>query len=79
MDNALVLHLICVTLVGVLSISLVKADDPYRYFTWTVTYGTASPLGVPKQVINIPYISYIVWTYIFGIHCSLFYLVDNKV
>ncbi|KAL6222527.1 hypothetical protein ACLB2K_005919 [Fragaria x ananassa] len=27
--------------------------DPYRYFTWTVTYGTISPLGVPQQVILI--------------------------
>lgn len=28
----------------------VKAEDAYRYFTWTVTYGTISPLGVPQQV-----------------------------
>jgi iron transport multicopper oxidase len=36
-----------------LSVSLVKSEDPYRYFTWTVSYGTASPLGVPQQVILI--------------------------
>ncbi|PKA54313.1 L-ascorbate oxidase like [Apostasia shenzhenica] len=29
------------------------AEDPYRFFTWTITYGTASPLGVPQQVILI--------------------------
>lgn len=41
-------------LVGILFIlSLVRAEDPYRFFTWTVTYGTASPLGVPQQVILI--------------------------
>ncbi|KAL6961569.1 hypothetical protein U1Q18_039342, partial [Sarracenia purpurea var. burkii] len=27
-----------------LSVSVVKAEDAYRYYTWTVTYGTASPL-----------------------------------
>jgi len=38
-------------ILGILfSTSLVKAENPYRYFTWTVTYGTASPLGVPQQV-----------------------------
>ncbi|CAA3007890.1 L-ascorbate oxidase homolog [Olea europaea subsp. europaea] len=31
----------------------VKAEDAYRFYTWTVTYGTASPLGVPQQVILI--------------------------
>ncbi|XP_077233110.1 L-ascorbate oxidase homolog [Tasmannia lanceolata] len=36
-----------------LSSFLVEADDPYRYYTWTVTYGTRSPLGVPQQVILI--------------------------
>lgn len=40
---------------GVLAIfdgvSLVKADDPYRYYTWTVTYGNVFPLGVPQQVM----------------------------
>ncbi|KAI4386701.1 hypothetical protein MLD38_004610 [Melastoma candidum] len=34
-------------------VSMVNADDPYRYYTWTVTYGTLSPLGVPQQVILI--------------------------
>ncbi|THG03283.1 hypothetical protein TEA_028380 [Camellia sinensis var. sinensis] len=38
---------------ALLSVSIVKAEDAYRYFTWTVTYGTASPLGVAQQVILI--------------------------
>ncbi|KAJ7952911.1 L-ascorbate oxidase like [Quillaja saponaria] len=31
----------------------VNAEDPYRFFTWTVTFGTISPLGVPQQGILI--------------------------
>ncbi|EPS65321.1 hypothetical protein M569_09457, partial [Genlisea aurea] len=31
----------------------VRAEDAYKYFTWTVTYGKAFPLGVPQQVILI--------------------------
>ncbi|KAK9136219.1 hypothetical protein Syun_015549 [Stephania yunnanensis] len=34
-------------------VSVVNAEDPYRYYTWTVTYGTASPIGAPQQVILI--------------------------
>lgn len=32
------------------SLLWVNAEDPYRYYTWTITYGTISPLGVPQQV-----------------------------
>ncbi|KAK4793104.1 hypothetical protein SAY86_023539 [Trapa natans] len=32
---------------------MVKAEDPYRFFTWTVTYGKISPLGAPQQGILI--------------------------
>lgn len=49
MEKAVLLHLICGVL-AVLGVYVVKADDPYRYYTWTVTYGTLSPLGVPQQV-----------------------------
>ncbi|XP_010548381.1 PREDICTED: L-ascorbate oxidase homolog [Tarenaya hassleriana] len=31
----------------------VNSEDPYMFYTWTVTYGTRSPLGVPQQVILI--------------------------
>ncbi|KAK3000808.1 hypothetical protein RJ639_022456 [Escallonia herrerae] len=31
----------------------VRGGDPYLFFTWNVTYGTLSPLGVPQQVILI--------------------------
>ncbi|KAH0697513.1 hypothetical protein KY290_015385 [Solanum tuberosum] len=52
MGNVALFHLIC----GIFifwSVSVVKAEDTYKYFTWTATYGTLSPLGVPQQVILI--------------------------
>ncbi|GAB4835325.1 L-ascorbate oxidase [Ancistrocladus abbreviatus] len=36
-----------------LVVMVVQAGDPYLFFTWNVTYGTRSPLGVPQQVILI--------------------------
>lgn len=33
-----------------LAARLAGADDPYRYFTWTVTYGPINPLGTTQQV-----------------------------
>lgn len=50
MGNVALFHLIC----GIFifwSVSLVKAEDTYKYFTWTATYGTLYPLGVPQQVV----------------------------
>jgi len=41
------------------SVFVINAEDPYLFFTWTVTYGTRSPLGVPQQVIHCSvYFSY---------------------
>ncbi|XP_050366896.1 L-ascorbate oxidase homolog [Argentina anserina] len=42
-------------LVGLSAFCIINAEDPYRYFTWTVTYGTISPLGAkfPQQGILI--------------------------
>ncbi|KDP30646.1 hypothetical protein JCGZ_16211 [Jatropha curcas] len=31
----------------------VNSEDPYLFFTWKITYGTLSPLGIPQQVILI--------------------------
>ncbi|KAK1260900.1 hypothetical protein QJS04_geneDACA002299 [Acorus gramineus] len=36
-----------------LSAGLAMAEDPYLFFTWNVTYGTISPLGIPQQGILI--------------------------
>lgn len=29
----------------------VNGEDPYRFFTWKVTYGDIYPLGVKQQVL----------------------------
>ncbi|KAI3993774.1 hypothetical protein MKX01_002787 [Papaver californicum] len=36
-----------------LSTTVIRAEDPYLFFTWNVTYGTIAPLGVPQQGILI--------------------------
>ncbi|XP_019180136.1 PREDICTED: L-ascorbate oxidase homolog [Ipomoea nil] len=50
MDRAstimLVAFLLCLS-------TTVRAEDPYLFYTWKVTYGTISPMGVPQQVILI--------------------------
>lgn len=51
MGKTVLPHLIFAVLV--LWTSSAIAEDPYKYFTWTATYGTASPLGFPQQVILI--------------------------
>jgi FtsP/CotA-like multicopper oxidase with cupredoxin domain len=50
-SSSMWLNLICIA--AFLSLYLVNGDDPYRYYTWTVTYGTSYPLGHPQQVILI--------------------------
>ena len=50
MGKAVLLQLLFGALTVVLSASVVKAEDPYKFYTWTVTYGTLSPLGIPQQV-----------------------------
>lgn len=44
-----VLSLLCLVL-ALVSVSLVQAEDDYKFYTWTVTYGILSPLGTPQQV-----------------------------
>ncbi|PHT43202.1 L-ascorbate oxidase -like protein [Capsicum baccatum] len=36
-----------------LHVNLVNGDDPYRFYTWNVTYGDIYPLGVKQQGILI--------------------------
>ncbi|XP_058777945.1 L-ascorbate oxidase homolog [Vicia villosa] len=47
------ISLLCIVLALVVTVSLVQAEDDYKFYTWTVTYGTLSPLGTPQQVILI--------------------------
>ncbi|KAK9948792.1 hypothetical protein M0R45_004354 [Rubus argutus] len=53
MEKGVLLQLLFGVLAVVFCASEVKAEDPYKFYTWTVTYGTLSPLGVPQQVILI--------------------------
>ncbi|KAF7836917.1 L-ascorbate oxidase-like protein [Senna tora] len=50
MARLIFLILICLSAATMLG---VEGGDPYVYYTWDVTYGTLSPLGVPQQVILI--------------------------
>ncbi|BFG33339.1 hypothetical protein CerSpe_196130 [Prunus speciosa] len=50
MSGMMLTLLLCLS-VG--TISVVHCGNPYLFFTWNVTYGTLSPLGVPQQVILI--------------------------
>ncbi|KAL4324544.1 hypothetical protein GQ457_11G018370 [Hibiscus cannabinus] len=52
MASEVILKLVVCFLVGA-STRGVRGEDPYLFFTWNVTYGTISPLGVPQQAILI--------------------------
>ncbi|THU51845.1 hypothetical protein C4D60_Mb06t35340 [Musa balbisiana] len=47
------MRLVCGVLVFLAAAFVAGADDPYRFFTWTVTYGPIYPLGVQQQGILI--------------------------
>nr|GFD09345.1 L-ascorbate oxidase homolog [Tanacetum cinerariifolium] len=34
-------------------VAIVNAEDPYRYFTWNITYGDIYPMGIRQQGILI--------------------------
>ncbi|KAK8699140.1 hypothetical protein V6N13_115234 [Hibiscus sabdariffa] len=38
--------------VVLLLLSVVRAEDPYRFFNWNVTYGDIFPLGVRQQKLK---------------------------
>lgn len=40
------------------AIALAIADDPYRFYTWRVTYGTIYPLGGESQLVRSLFISF---------------------
>jgi hypothetical protein len=53
----------------------VKCEDPYRFFTWKVTYGDIYPLGIKQQVF--------IYIYVTVIHHSVttlsFYVIINVI
>jgi len=40
-------------LIVLLFVTSSNGEDPYRFYTWNVTYGDIYPLGVKQQVIYI--------------------------
>ncbi|XP_009765874.1 L-ascorbate oxidase homolog [Nicotiana tabacum] len=52
MGRAIFLHFLFGTLVCLIA-SVVRAEDPYVYKTWVVTYGQIAPLGVKQRGILI--------------------------
>ncbi|KFK44289.1 hypothetical protein AALP_AA1G238900 [Arabis alpina] len=45
--------IITATIISLLFLINVAAEDPYKFFEWHVTYGNISPLGVQQQGILI--------------------------
>ncbi|CAA6656609.1 unnamed protein product [Spirodela intermedia] len=45
--------ILCCCVAVPLLVSVAEAEDPYRFFTWNVTYGDIWPLGVKQQGILI--------------------------
>lgn len=52
MGGTSLLQLLCLVVASVSVSLVVQAEDAYKFYTWTVTYGTLSPLGTPQQVGN---------------------------
>ncbi|OIW10968.1 hypothetical protein TanjilG_22775 [Lupinus angustifolius] len=53
MRNSSLSQLFLCFVICLVSVCVVQAEDAYKFYTWTVTYGTLSPLGTPQQVILI--------------------------
>ncbi|CAL0311533.1 unnamed protein product [Lupinus luteus] len=53
MRNSSLSQLFLCFVIGLVSVCVVQAEDAYKFYTWTVTYGTLSPLGTSQQVILI--------------------------
>jgi len=40
----------------VLLVACARGEDPYRFYTWNVTYGDIYPLGVKQQVLFVVFV-----------------------
>lgn len=49
--------LMVVVVVVFVMVKNINGEDPYRFFTWNVTYGDIYPLGVKQQVLLFIYFS----------------------
>lgn len=41
---------IMAVMVMFLHVKFINGEDPYRFYTWNITYGDIYPLGVKQQV-----------------------------
>lgn len=48
MTSVVILAVTALVLLG-----FTNGEDPYRFFTWNVSYGDIYPLGVKQQVIYL--------------------------
>jgi len=55
MGSVMLFKVAAIFLLGLLAggVLVVRAEDPYLFYDWNITYGTISPLGVPQQGILI--------------------------
>lgn len=56
--NLAAFALILSTLSSLSYLKIVSGEDPYRFFTWNVTYGDIYPLGVRQRVKQLKSHSY---------------------
>lgn len=60
---------LCFAIVYILAAGSVGAEDPYRFFTWNVSYGDIYPLGVRQQVVF--FFSEMVFFSFFDLQCNM--------
>lgn len=45
----------CLMVFLLVIVECINGEDPYRFYTWNVTYGDIYPLGVKQQVLILMY------------------------
>ena len=62
-------------LVMVLLVSGISGEDPYRFYTWNVTYGDIYPLGV-KQQVNLFFFFFLFCFVFVVVYCVLVLILE---
>lgn len=64
----------CLMVFLLVIVECINGEDPYRFYTWNVTYGDIYPLGVKQQVLILMYFfliqSFILLGFVFFIFFS---------
>lgn len=62
----------CLMVFLLVIVECINGEDPYRFYTWNVTYGDIYPLGVKQQVLILMYFfliqSFILLGFVFFIY-----------